>query len=77
MAIGHATAAIALTGCALAGPHTYFGWLMAAGVGSGIAGSDVFAFCQTLAGPQAAGSWTVLQNGFANLEAWLDPGSLE
>ncbi len=73
MAIGHGTAAIALTGCALAGPHTYFGWLMAAGVGSGIAGSGVFAFSQTLAGPQAAGSWTGLQNGFANLAGVVGP----
>jgi len=73
MAIGHATAAIALTGCALAGPHRYFGWLMAAGVGSGIAGSGVFAFSQTLAGPQAAGSWTGLQNGFANLAGVVGP----
>ena len=73
MAIGHATAAIALTGCALAGPHSYVGWLMAAGVGSGIAGSGVFAFSQTLAGPQAAGSWTGLQNGFANLAGVVGP----
>ena len=73
MAIGHGAAAIALTGCAFAGPHTYFAWLMAAGVGSGIAGSGVFAFSQTLAGPQAAGSWTGLQNGFANLAGVLGP----
>jgi len=73
MATGHATAAIALTGCAFAGPHTYFGWLMAAGVGSGIAGSGIFTFGQTLAGPQAAGSWTGLQNGFANLSGVVGP----
>ena len=73
MAIGHSAAAIALTGCALAGPHTYFGWLMAAGVGSGIAGSGVFAFSQTLAGPQVAGTWTGLQNGFANLAGVVGP----
>jgi MFS transporter, ACS family, D-galactonate transporter len=73
MVIGHATAAIAMTGCSLAGPHTYFEWLMAAGVGSGVAGSGVFAFSQTLAGPQAAGSWTGLQNGFANLAGIVGP----
>jgi MFS transporter, ACS family, D-galactonate transporter len=73
MGIGHATAAIAMIGCAMAGPHTYFGWLMAAGVGSGVAGSGVFAFSQTLAGPQAAGSWTGLQNGFANLAGIVGP----
>ena len=73
MAIGHATAAIAMTGCALAGPHTYFGWLMVAGAGSGVAASGVFAFSQTLAGPQAAGSWTGFQNGFANLAGVVGP----
>lgn len=73
MAVGHTTAAFSMVGCALAGHHTYLGWLMAAGAASGVLGSGVFAFCQTLAGPQAAGSWTGLQNGFANLAGVIGP----
>jgi MFS transporter, ACS family, D-galactonate transporter len=72
MAIGFVTAAIAMAGCA-AMPHTYLPWLIAVGVGSGIAGAGTFAFSQTLAGPQAAGRWTGLQNGFANLAGVVAP----
>jgi MFS family permease len=73
MGIGHTTAALALAGCALAGPHTYLAWLLAAGVGSGMAGSGIFAFCQILAGPKAAGRWTGFQNGFGNLAGIVAP----
>ncbi|MGC2181950.1 MAG: MFS transporter [Terriglobales bacterium] len=73
MVIGHSTAAIALAGCALAGSHTYLAWLLAAGVGSGMAGSGIYAFCQILAGPKAAGRWTGFQNGFANLAGIVAP----
>jgi MFS family permease len=73
MALGHTTAAIALAGCAMAGPHTYLIWLLAAGIGSGITGSGIYAFCQTLAGPKAAGRWTGFQNGFANFAGIIAP----
>jgi MFS transporter, ACS family, D-galactonate transporter len=73
MAIGHITSAIALAGCVAAGPHTYLAWLLAVGVGSGITGSGVYAFCQILAGPKAAGRWTGFQNGFANLAGIVAP----
>jgi MFS family permease len=72
MAIGFATAAVAMAASA-AGPRIYLPWLMAVGVGCGIAGSGTFAFSQTLAGPQAAGRWTGLQNGFANLVGVVAP----
>jgi MFS family permease len=72
MAIGFATAAIGMAACA-ARPHTYLPWLMAVGVGSGMGGAGIFAFSQTLAGPQAAGRWTGLQNGFANLAGVVAP----
>jgi ACS family D-galactonate transporter-like MFS transporter len=72
MAIGLVTAAIAMTACA-ARPHTYLPWLIAVGVGSGIASAGIFAFSQTLAGPEAAGRWTGLQNGFANLAGVVAP----
>src|SRR5438128_10864023 len=54
-------------------PHTYLPWLMAVGVGSGMGAAGIFAFSQTLAGPQAAGRWTGLQNGFANLAGVVAP----
>jgi Major Facilitator Superfamily. len=57
MALGWSIAAVGLIGLALAGPHSYLGWLMVAGVGCGIGQSGTFTFPQTLAGPQAAGRW--------------------
>jgi len=73
MAIGYTTAAVAIAGCAMAGPHEYLWWLMATGVGWGMGGSGTCAFSQTLAGPRAAGKWTGLQNGIANLAGVLGP----
>ena len=73
MTIGYAIAVIAMVGCGLAGAHTYFAWLMVAALGSGIAGSAILAFPQSLAGPVAAGKWTGLQNGFANFAGVLGP----
>jgi len=72
MAIGFATAAIAVAAGA-ARAHAYLLWLMAVGVGSGMGAAGIFAFSQTLAGPQAAGRWTGLQNGFANLAGVVAP----
>ena len=36
-------------------------------------GSGIYAFCQILAGPKAAGRWTGFQNGFANLAGVVAP----
>ena len=73
MVIGHIIAAVALTGCALVTSQWYLPCLLAVAVGSGAAGAGPFAFSQTLAGPQATGKWTGLQNGFANLAGVLAP----
>jgi cyanate permease len=70
---GHVIAIVATAGCALAGPHTYLAWLLAAAVGVGMSGVGVFAYAQTLAGPQAAGKWTGLQNGFGNFAGLIGP----
>ena len=72
MAIGFVTAATAMGVCAMS-PGVYLPWLMAVGIGSGIGSAGTFAFSQTLAGPQAAGRWTGLQNGFANLSGVVAP----
>jgi MFS transporter, ACS family, D-galactonate transporter len=71
MAIGHTAAAIALVGLALAGPDHYMPWMFAVAAGSGISSAGVFAFAQTLAGPETAGRWAALQNGFANFAGIL------
>lgn len=73
MAIGFSLAAVAIAGCAVAGPHTYVPWLMAAGVGCGMTGPGLFTFPQTLAGTQAVGRWYGWQNGFANLAGVVGP----
>lgn len=71
MALGHTTAAIALTGLAFASPDHYMAWMFVVGAGSGMSAAGVFAFAQTLAGPETAGRWAALQNGFANFAGIL------
>src|SRR5436305_6794604 len=73
MAIGYSTAAIALAMCGVADSGSYLAWLMAAGFGSGMGGSETFAFSQTLAGSHAAGRWSGMQNGFANFAGIFGP----
>ncbi|HJZ65238.1 MAG TPA: MFS transporter [Candidatus Acidoferrum sp.] len=73
MAFGGVLAAIMLVGCALAGPRTYFYWLIALGLSSGTNGWGPLAFAQTFAGSGAAGKWTGLQNGFANFSGMFSP----
>jgi MFS transporter, ACS family, D-galactonate transporter len=73
MGVGNGLVAIGLAACAFAGHHTYLTWLLVAAIGSGMSGTGVYAFSQTLAGPQATGMWTGLQNGFANLAGIISP----
>jgi MFS transporter, ACS family, D-galactonate transporter len=73
MALGWTTAAIGFLGCSSAGPHSYLRWLIVTGVGCEFGNSGIWAFSQTLAGPQAAGRWVGLQNGFANLAGVVGP----
>jgi len=73
MGIGYCIAIIAIAGLALAGPRSYFRWLLAAGVGIGMIGVGVFAFAQTLAGARSAGKWAGLQNGFGNFAGIIGP----
>jgi hypothetical protein len=47
--------------------------LLFACVAFGMYTSNVFAISQTLAGPGAAGQWTGVQNGFANLAGVAAP----
>jgi MFS family permease len=49
------------------------GLLLFASVGYGTFASNHWAITQTLAGPEAAGRWSSLQNGFANLSGIVAP----
>jgi MFS family permease len=73
MLIGHTTAAIGLAGCCIAGPNVYLAYLALAGVGLGIVFPGILAFPQALAGPESAGRWMGLQNGFANFGGVVSP----
>jgi MFS transporter, ACS family, D-galactonate transporter len=73
MAVGWATAGIGFLGCSYAGPSSYLAWLIVTGIGLGIGNSGVWAFTQTLAGPQAVGRWAGLKNGFCNLSGVICP----
>ena len=73
MAFGWTVAATGFLGASSAGPDSYLAWLIVTGVGCGIGNSGIWAFSQTLAGPQAVGRWVGLQNGFANLAGVVGP----
>lgn len=73
MLIGHGTGAVGLIGCCLGGPDVYLAYLVLAGVGLGIAFPGLLGFAQTLAGPESAGRWMGLQNGFGNLGGVVSP----
>jgi ACS family D-galactonate transporter-like MFS transporter len=73
MFIGHATGAVGLAGCCVAGPDVYLGYLFLAGVGLGITFPGLLGFAQTLAGAESAGRWMGLQNGFGNLGGVVSP----
>jgi ACS family glucarate transporter-like MFS transporter len=73
MAVGLTTAAAGFVGCAWAGAHFYFPWLLVAAVGLGTGGAGLWAFTQTLAGPRAVGRWCGLQNGFGNFAGIAGP----
>jgi ACS family D-galactonate transporter-like MFS transporter len=47
--------------------------LIIASIGYGVEASNHFAISQTLAGPEMAGRWTSIQNGFANLAGIVAP----
>src|SRR5262249_2519650 len=73
MAIGFSMGAIGVVGCALASAQGYVPWLMLAGVGCGMTGPGIYAFCQRIAGPEAVGRWYGPQNGFANFAGIIGP----
>ena len=73
MFVGHTCAGMSLILCVVSGPDLFVALLMVASASFGIYASNVWAIAQTLAGPQAAGKWTGLQNFVANLASVVVP----
>lgn len=70
---GLAGAGIALAVCGLGGRSLSLAMLMLVTIGFGICSSNIWAITQTLAGPQAAGRWTGMQNFVGNLAGVAAP----
>ena len=68
-----AFAAVFLIGCVASGTNLSILMVVLATVGYGICSSNVWAITQTLAGPQAAGRWTGVQNFMGNLAGMVAP----
>jgi ACS family D-galactonate transporter-like MFS transporter len=71
--VGMMCAAGFLVGCVMAGPALSIVMLVMATVSLGVCGSNLWAITQTLAGPQAAGRWTGVQNFVGNLSGVVVP----
>lgn len=70
---GQAICAISLAGCVVATADLAFVLLLFAGVGFGVSTSQTWAITQILAGPNASGKWTGIQNFFGNWAGILGP----
>jgi MFS family permease len=73
MVVGQVGAGISLAACVAGGPVLSVVCLLLAAAFWGISASNTWAITQTLAGPQAAGKWTGLQNFLGNLAGWIAP----
>jgi len=73
MVVGQVGAGISLAACVVSGPVLSVACLLLAAALWGISASNTWAITQTLAGPQAAGKWTGLQNFLGNLAGWIAP----
>src|SRR6267378_3649277 len=73
MVVGQVGAGISLAACVVSGPVLSVVCLLLAAAFWGISASNTWAITQTLAGPQAAGKWTGLQNFLGNLAGWIAP----
>src|ERR1700736_3108494 len=73
MVVGQEGAGISLAACVVSGPVLSVVCLLLAAVFWGISASNIWAITQTLAGPQAAGRWTGVQNFLGNLAGWIAP----
>jgi MFS transporter, ACS family, D-galactonate transporter len=70
---GLGCAAVFLLICVVAGPRLSIVTLALATMSLGACFSNLWAITQTLAGPEAAGRWTGVQNFAGNLAGWFAP----
>jgi len=73
MFVGYTCAGMSLMLCVVSGRDLFVTLLMIASASSGIYASNTWAIAQPLAGPQAAGKWTGLQNFMGNLAGVVVP----
>jgi MFS family permease len=73
LVVGQVGAGISLAACVVSGPVLSVACLLFSAMCWGISASNIWAITQTLAGPQAAGKWTGLQNFLGNLAGWIAP----
>src|SRR5262249_45641868 len=71
--IGLVLSTIILPVCVVGDESIAMTLLILACLSFGLYTANVFAITQTLAGPRAAGKWTSMQNGFANLSGVVAP----
>ena len=71
--VGQVGAAISLVAGVVSGPRLSIVLLLSATAFWGISASNTWAITQTLAGPQASGKWTGLQNLLGNLAGVVAP----
>jgi MFS transporter, ACS family, D-galactonate transporter len=73
MVAGAGGSGLLLGACVIAGPAMAVVLLLLAGAAFGLATSNLWAITQTMAGSQAAGRWTGVQNVFGSLAGILAP----
>lgn len=73
MVAGAGGSGLLLGACVIASPAMAVVLLLLAGAAFGLATSNLWAITQTLAGPEAAGRWTGVQNVFGSLAGILAP----
>lgn len=74
MVLAHVCVTIAILGLAVFDSTVFVaGWLMLAGVGSGLGAVNLYAIAQIFAGPRAAGSWVGVQNAVGNISGIVGP----
>jgi len=73
MVVGHVGIGISLILTAVTEGRLFIGMLALTGIFLGIACCSSWAITQTLAGPQASGRWTGVQNFIGNFAGWVAP----
>jgi MFS family permease len=73
MNLGLCGVAVAMAGCAVAGPQLSIALILVAGMFFGMQSAPLGAISQTIGGPRAAGQWMGVQNLCANFAGVLAP----